>query len=160
VTTVSKQMATQFDETLNWKDTEWIRSSWQGKIVVKGILDVEDAKIAARLGVPAIVISNHDERRLNGELSSALPGSSRCGASNWPPGSPASRAANARASGTAAWLEIAVCLGARRSLTLAAAWRASLTPGLSRTSELWVACRPVLKVLRSYATALAPSPGA
>jgi L-lactate dehydrogenase (cytochrome) len=44
---------------------------WQEKIVVKGILDVEDAKIAARLGVPAIVISNHGERRLNGELSSA-----------------------------------------------------------------------------------------
>jgi L-lactate dehydrogenase (cytochrome) len=75
VTTLAKWMATQFDATLNWKDIEWIRSIWPGKIVLKGILDVEDARIAAGLGVSAIVVSNHGGRQLDGAPSSvaALP---------------------------------------------------------------------------------------
>ena len=59
VSTLSQWIGQQFDPTLSWKDLEWIRSIWPGKIVLKGILDVEDAKIAASLGVTAIVASNH-----------------------------------------------------------------------------------------------------
>lgn len=70
VDTLSKWMAQQFDPTLNWNDLDWIRSIWPGKIVLKGILDVEDAKIAASLGVSAIVVSNHGGRQLDGAPSS------------------------------------------------------------------------------------------
>lgn len=59
----------QFDETLNWKDVEWIRSIWPGKLIIKGILDVEDAKRAAETGAAAIVVSNHGGRQLDGAPS-------------------------------------------------------------------------------------------
>ena len=59
----------QFDETLNWKDVEWIRSIWPGKLIIKGILDVEDAKLAAETGAAAIVVSNHGGRQLDGAPS-------------------------------------------------------------------------------------------
>jgi L-lactate dehydrogenase (cytochrome) len=59
----------QFDETLNWKDVEWIRSIWPGKLIIKGILDVEDAKLAAETGTAAIVVSNHGGRQLDGAPS-------------------------------------------------------------------------------------------
>jgi L-lactate dehydrogenase (cytochrome) len=64
-----------FDRTLNWRDIEWIRSLWPGKLVLKGILDVEDAKLAAAAGVDGIVVSNHGGRQLDGARSSiaALP---------------------------------------------------------------------------------------
>jgi L-lactate dehydrogenase (cytochrome) len=55
---------------MTWKDIEWIRSLWPGKIILKGILDVEDAKIAAQLGVSGIVVSNHGGRQLDGAPSS------------------------------------------------------------------------------------------
>jgi L-lactate dehydrogenase (cytochrome) len=60
---------------LNWRDIEWIRSIWPGKLILKGILDVEDPKIVASLGVSAIVVSNHGGRQLDGAPSSisALP---------------------------------------------------------------------------------------
>ena len=60
----------QFDTSLNWKDIDWIRSIWPGKLILKGILDVEDAEIAARTGAQAIVVSNHGGRQLDGAPSS------------------------------------------------------------------------------------------
>jgi L-lactate dehydrogenase (cytochrome) len=65
----------QFDPALNWKDVEWIKSQWGGKLIVKGILDVEDARIARDVGADAIVVSNHGGRQLDGAPSSisALP---------------------------------------------------------------------------------------
>jgi L-lactate dehydrogenase (cytochrome) len=65
----------QFDPALNWKDVEWIKTLWPGKLVLKGILDVEDAKLAVKLGADAIVVSNHGGRQLDGAQSSiaALP---------------------------------------------------------------------------------------
>jgi L-lactate dehydrogenase (cytochrome) len=65
----------QFDPTLNWKDVERIKAQWGGKLILKGILDVEDAKIAADLGADAIIVSNHGGRQLDGAPSaiSALP---------------------------------------------------------------------------------------
>ena len=75
VTSLATWVSRQFDPTMTWKDIEWIRSIWPGKIVLKGILDVEDAKIAAATGVSAIVVSNHGGRQLDGAPSSiaALP---------------------------------------------------------------------------------------
>jgi L-lactate dehydrogenase (cytochrome) len=75
LTTLSQWIAGQFDPTLSWKDVEWIKSLWGGKVVLKGILDAEDAKIAAGLGVEALVVSNHGGRQLDGTSSSirALP---------------------------------------------------------------------------------------
>ncbi len=75
VTVLSKWIAEQFDATLNWKDVEWVKSLWPGKLILKGILDAEDAKIAAKTGASAIVVSNHGGRQLDGAPSSisALP---------------------------------------------------------------------------------------
>ena len=65
----------QFDPALNWKDVEWIKKIWPGKIIIKGILDPEDAKMAVKLGADAMVVSNHGGRQLDGAPSSisALP---------------------------------------------------------------------------------------
>jgi L-lactate dehydrogenase (cytochrome) len=75
LTTLSQWIAGQFDPTLSWKDVEWVRKLWGGKLVLKGILDVEDAKIAAGSGADALVVSNHGGRQLDGTQSSirALP---------------------------------------------------------------------------------------
>lgn len=75
LTTLSQWIAGQFDPTLSWKDVEWVKKLWGGKLVLKGILDPEDAKTAAGLGVDAIVVSNHGGRQLDGAVSSirALP---------------------------------------------------------------------------------------
>ena len=64
-----------FDRSLSWRDIDWLRGLWPGKLVLKGILDVEDAKTAASAGVDAIVVSNHGGRQLDGARSSiaALP---------------------------------------------------------------------------------------
>src|ERR1700735_4462924 len=70
VTVLSKWISEQFDATLNWKDVEWIKSLWPGKLILKGILDVEDARIAAKTGAAAIVVSNHGGRQLDGAPSS------------------------------------------------------------------------------------------
>ncbi len=69
VTTVAKWTATQFDPTLNWADLDWVREIWPGKIILKGITDPEDARIAARAGASAIVVSNHGGRQLDGAPS-------------------------------------------------------------------------------------------
>ncbi len=75
LTTLSHWIAGQFDPTLSWKDVEWVRGLWGGKIILKGILDTEDAKIAAATGVEALVVSNHGGRQLDSASSSirALP---------------------------------------------------------------------------------------
>jgi L-lactate dehydrogenase (cytochrome) len=62
--------ASQFDTSLTWKDIDWIRSIWPGKLILKGILDVEDAELAAKTGAQAIVVSNHGGRQLDGAPSS------------------------------------------------------------------------------------------
>ena len=56
----------QFDASMTWEDLSWIRESWHGKIVIKGIMDIEDANQAAKLGADAIVVSNHGGRQLDG----------------------------------------------------------------------------------------------
>jgi L-lactate dehydrogenase (cytochrome) len=65
----------QFDPTLNWRDLEWIRDLWPGRIIIKGVMDPQDARIAAKTGATAIVVSNHGGRQLDGAPSSisALP---------------------------------------------------------------------------------------
>ena len=75
IVSLSKWTASQFDPTLNWKDVEWVKNEWGGKLILKGIQDVEDAKIAAASGADAIIVSNHGGRQLDGALSSirALP---------------------------------------------------------------------------------------
>jgi L-lactate dehydrogenase (cytochrome) len=67
---VSGWVAEQFDTSLNWKDVDWIRSIWPGKLIIKGILDVEDAEEAAKIGAEALVVSNHGGRQLDGGRSS------------------------------------------------------------------------------------------
>src|ERR1700756_1933152 len=67
---LSEWIASQFDTTLNWKDLDWIRQIWPGKLILKGILDVEDAEQAAKVGAQAIVVSNHGGRQLDGAPSS------------------------------------------------------------------------------------------
>jgi len=59
----------QFDQSLSWDDIEWFQSEWDGKVVVKGIQTVEDAKTASGLGVDAIALSNHGGRQLDGAPS-------------------------------------------------------------------------------------------
>jgi L-lactate dehydrogenase (cytochrome) len=75
INSLAQWTASQFDPTLSWKDVEWIRSQWPGKLFLKGILDVEDARIAAKTGVAAISVSNHGGRQLDGAPSAiaALP---------------------------------------------------------------------------------------
>jgi L-lactate dehydrogenase (cytochrome) len=60
----------QFDPRLNWNDVEWVKKLWGGKLVLKGILDVEDARIAASTGADAIIVSNHGGRQLDGAMAS------------------------------------------------------------------------------------------
>jgi len=64
-----------FDPGINWSDVDWIRQQWDGPIVIKGILDVEDAREAARIGVDGLIVSNHGGRQLDGAPSAiaALP---------------------------------------------------------------------------------------
>jgi L-lactate dehydrogenase (cytochrome) len=66
----SEWIASQFDQSLNWKDVEWIRSIWPGKLIIKGILDIVDAREAVKAGAQAIVVSNHGGRQLDGAPSS------------------------------------------------------------------------------------------
>jgi L-lactate dehydrogenase (cytochrome) len=65
----------QFDPQLNWNDVEWIKKRWGGKLIIKGIMDAEDAKLAANSGADALIVSNHGGRQLDGAPSSiqALP---------------------------------------------------------------------------------------
>ena len=64
-------LGANFDPSISWKDLEWIRDFWDGPMVIKGILDPEDAKDAVKFGADGIVVSNHGGRQLDGVLSSA-----------------------------------------------------------------------------------------
>ena len=64
-------LGNNFDPSISWKDLDWIREYWDGPMVIKGILDPEDAKDAVRFGADGIVVSNHGGRQLDGVLSSA-----------------------------------------------------------------------------------------
>ena len=68
--------AEQFDPQLNWGDVEWIKKRWGGKLILKGIMDAEDARLAVNSGADALIVSNHGGRQLDGAPSSieALPG--------------------------------------------------------------------------------------
>ena len=65
----------QFDPSLNWGDVEWIKKRWGGKLILKGIMDAEDARLAVQTGADALIVSNHGGRQLDGAQSSieALP---------------------------------------------------------------------------------------
>ena len=72
---LSQWTASQFDPTLNWNDVEWIKKRWGGKLILKGIQDVDDARLAVSAGADALIVSNHGGRQLDGAQSSicALP---------------------------------------------------------------------------------------
>ena len=76
MSSLSSWTAEQFDPGLSWADVEWIKKLWGGKLIIKGILDEEDARSAANSGADALVVSNHGGRQLDGAVSSiqALPG--------------------------------------------------------------------------------------
>jgi L-lactate dehydrogenase (cytochrome) len=69
-------IGSQFDASLSWRDVAWVRDLWPGKLVIKGLLDAEDAALAVVHGADAIVVSNHGGRQLDGTVSTmaALPG--------------------------------------------------------------------------------------
>jgi L-lactate dehydrogenase (cytochrome) len=75
LTTLSQWIASQFDPTLSWRDVEWVRGLWPGKLIIKGVLDPDDARHAVDAGADAIVVSNHGGRQLDGAPSaiSVLP---------------------------------------------------------------------------------------
>ena len=73
--TITEFIAGQYDLTVNWRDVEWFKSAWGGPVLLKGILSVEDAKLAASHGVDGVIVSNHGGRQLEGAVSAvhALP---------------------------------------------------------------------------------------
>ncbi len=75
MSSLSSWTAQQFDPCLNWGDVEWIKKRWGGKLILKGIQDVEDAHMAVQSGADALIVSNHGGRQLDGAQSSieALP---------------------------------------------------------------------------------------
>ncbi len=75
MSSLSQWTASQFDPTLNWNDVQWIKKRWGGKLILKGIQDVEDARLAVNTGADALIVSNHGGRQLDGAQSSigALP---------------------------------------------------------------------------------------
>ena len=75
MSSLSSWTADQFDPTLNWNDVEWIKQRWGGKLILKGLMDAEDARLAAQSGADAMVVSNHGGRQLDGAPASidALP---------------------------------------------------------------------------------------
>ena len=70
VGTLAEWTAKQFDPSANWRDVEWVRSRWPGKLILKGVLDAEDARQALAAGADSIVVSNHGGRQLDGAPSS------------------------------------------------------------------------------------------
>jgi L-lactate dehydrogenase (cytochrome) len=75
MTSLAEWSAKQLDPRLSWNDVEWVKKCWGGKLILKGIQDVEDARIAAESGADALIVSNHGGRQLDGAESSirALP---------------------------------------------------------------------------------------
>lgn len=76
MSSLSSWTAEQFDPALSWDTVQWVRDRWPGKLILKGVLDVEDAVMAAKCGADALIVSNHGGRQLDGAMSSiaALPG--------------------------------------------------------------------------------------
>ena len=70
MSSLSKWTNEQFDLTLDWSSIEWIKARWDRKLILKGVLDVEDAKIAADIGADAVIVSNHGGRQLDGAEAS------------------------------------------------------------------------------------------
>ena len=70
LTSLSAWSAEQLDPSLSWDDVAWVKEQWGGKLILKGIMDAEDAAIAAGLGVDAIIVSNHGGRQLDGAPAS------------------------------------------------------------------------------------------
>src|SRR3546814_9450021 len=64
-------MGNNFDPSISWKDLDFIRAEWDGPLIIKGVLDPEDAREAAAIGADGIIVSNHGGRQLDGVLSSA-----------------------------------------------------------------------------------------
>jgi L-lactate dehydrogenase (cytochrome) len=64
-------LGANFDPSIRWGDLDWLREAWDGPLIIKGILDPEDARASASIGADAIVVSNHGGRQLDGVLSSA-----------------------------------------------------------------------------------------
>jgi len=75
MSSLSSWTSQQFDPALSWDDLQWVRKRWGGKLIIKGIMDVEDARLAADSGADALIVSNHGGRQLDGAQSSigALP---------------------------------------------------------------------------------------
>ncbi|GAC1412305.1 MAG: L-lactate dehydrogenase LldA [Burkholderiaceae bacterium] len=75
MSSLSSWTSEQFDPALSWNDVEWIKQRWGGRLIIKGIMDPEDARLAVRSGADALIVSNHGGRQLDGALSSiaALP---------------------------------------------------------------------------------------
>ena len=75
MSSLSAWTSQQFDPAMSWADVEWVKQRWGGKLIIKGIMDVEDAKLAADSGADALIVSNHGGRQLDGAQSSigALP---------------------------------------------------------------------------------------
>ena len=69
---LSDWTAKQFDPALNWDDVEWVKKKWGGKLILKGIQDIEDARLAVNSGADAIIVSNHGGRQLDGAQSSIV----------------------------------------------------------------------------------------
>jgi L-lactate dehydrogenase (cytochrome) len=76
MSSLSSWTSQQFDPALSWDDVAWIKERWGGKLIIKGIMDPEDARLAVRSGADALIVSNHGGRQLDGAQSSiaALPG--------------------------------------------------------------------------------------
>jgi L-lactate dehydrogenase (cytochrome) len=70
IRTLAEWTATQFDASADWRDVEWVRSRWPGKLILKGVLDAADATLGVQAGADAIVVSNHGGRQLDGAPSS------------------------------------------------------------------------------------------
>jgi L-lactate dehydrogenase (cytochrome) len=70
VATLAQWTHAQFDPTANWRDVEWVRSRWPGRLILKGVMDAEDARFALAAGADAVVVSNHGGRQLDGAPSS------------------------------------------------------------------------------------------
>ena len=76
MSSLSSWTSQQFDPALSWRDVEWIKNRWGGKLIIKGIMDNEDARLCVESGADALIVSNHGGRQLDGAQSSigALPG--------------------------------------------------------------------------------------
>ncbi len=70
VATLAQWTHSQFDPTANWRDVEWVRSRWPGRLILKGVMDADDARFALAAGADAVVVSNHGGRQLDGAPSS------------------------------------------------------------------------------------------